>query len=109
MKKRIVSTLLCVVLVFALGMIAFAADIAITAQPQNQSAAENETVTFSISATGDKLSYRWQYCPAGSTTWTNAGVTGCKTVGETAVATPDTLTSAGMKISSHTVDAYLEA
>lgn len=86
MKKRIVSTLLCVVLVFALGMSAFAADIAITAQPKDQSAAENETVTFSISATGDKLSYRWQYCPAGSTTWTNAGVTGCKTNTITVVA-----------------------
>lgn len=77
MKKKIVSILLCVVLVFALGMIAFAADAAITAQPQSQTAAENEMVTFSVSVTGD-VSYRWQYCPAGSDTWTNAGVEGCK-------------------------------
>ncbi len=86
MKKRIVSILLCVVLVFALGSFAFAADIAITAQPQNVTVAENETVTFSISATGSGLSYRWQYCPAGSTTWANAGVTGCKTDTITVVA-----------------------
>lgn len=86
MKKRIVSILLCVVLVFALGSFAFAADIAIIAQPQNVTVAENETVTFSISATGSGLSYRWQYCPAGSTTWANAGVTGCKTDTITVVA-----------------------
>lgn len=40
MKKRIVSILLCVVLVFALGSFAFAADIAITAQPQSVTAQE---------------------------------------------------------------------
>ncbi|MBQ9320967.1 MAG: InlB B-repeat-containing protein, partial [Eubacterium sp.] len=86
MKKRLVSILLCVVLVFALGTLAFAADIAITAQPQNVTAAENDTVTFSIAATGSGLSYRWQYQPAGSSTWTNAGVTGCKTDTITVVA-----------------------
>ena len=86
MKKRIVSILLCVVLVFALGSFAFAADIAITAQPQSVTAQENDTVTFSISATGSGLSYRWQYCPKGSSTWTNAGVTGCKTDTITVVA-----------------------
>lgn len=79
MKKRIVSILLCVVLVFALSTIAFAADLAITKQPMDQTAAENETVTFSVAATGTGLRYRWQYRPAGSDTWTNAGVTGCKT------------------------------
>lgn len=86
MKKRIVSILLCVVLVFALGAFAFAADIAITAQPQSVTATENETVTFSVSATGSGLSYRWQYCPKGSSAWTNAGVTGCKTDTITVVA-----------------------
>ena len=60
MKKQIVSLLLCVVLVFALGSFAFAADRAIAAQHQSVTAEENETVTFSSAATGTGLGYRWQ-------------------------------------------------
>ena len=44
---------------------------AITTQPSNASAALGKTVTFKVSATGNALSYQWQYLRAGETAWMN--------------------------------------
>ena len=51
---------------------------AITAQPQNRSAAVGATAKFSVTATGTGLKYQWQYkYPDGS--WTNSGFASAKT------------------------------
>ena len=51
---------------------------AITAQPQNRSAAVGATAKFSVTATGTGLKYQWQYkYPDGS--WTNSGYASGKT------------------------------
>ena len=41
----------------------------ITADPQNQSVASGGTAHFTVAATGDGLTYQWQYKIAGQTTW----------------------------------------
>jgi hypothetical protein len=50
--------------------------VAITSQPVNQTVcAKGGTATFSTSATGDDLTYQWQFSTNGGSTWTNyAGV-----------------------------------
>lgn len=50
----------------------------ITAQPAAKEAASGTNAVFSVSATGDGLSWQWQYkAPSGS--WTNTTATGCRT------------------------------
>ena len=44
----------------------------ITKQPSNLKSAGGRTGSFSISASGDGLSYRWQYMVPGSSTWTDS-------------------------------------
>ena len=54
-------------------------DGAITGQPQSVSASPGDSVTFSVQASGDYLSYCWQVCLPGSEEWTNSGAEGAKT------------------------------
>ncbi len=42
-----------------------------------------DTVTFSVVADGEGLSYQWQYRNAGATTWTNSGIRAAKTANMT--------------------------
>ena len=51
----------------------------ITRQPTNVTANEDATATFSVAATGDGISYQWQYQARGASTWQNTSATGCKT------------------------------
>lgn len=55
----------------------------ITGQPEDCYAVAGETVTFHVEATGEGLTYQWQYSNNGGTYWYNSGMTG---------ATTDTLT-----------------
>lgn len=41
-------------------------------QPEDNSGAVDDTVPFSVLAIGTGLTYQWQYCTAGSTTWRNS-------------------------------------
>lgn len=41
-------------------------------QPESASGAVDDTVPFSVTAIGTGLTYQWQYCTAGSTTWRNS-------------------------------------
>ena len=43
----------------------------ITQDPQNQSVAAGETAHFAVAATGEGLTYQWQYRIAGQTSWRN--------------------------------------
>ena len=44
---------------------------AITSQPKNTSVNQGGTATFKVVATGEALSYQWQYKKAGQSSWTN--------------------------------------
>ena len=44
----------------------------IMSDPQNQTVAAGETAHFTVAATGDGLTYQWQYKAAGSGTWRNS-------------------------------------
>jgi uncharacterized repeat protein (TIGR02543 family) len=43
----------------------------ITAQPAGQTAAEGKTATFTVTASGEGLSYQWQYSKDGGNNWYN--------------------------------------
>ena len=45
---------------------------AITAQPQSVSVKENETVSFTVTASGDDLSYQWYYRTSASGSWSKS-------------------------------------
>ena len=51
----------------------------ITKQPVSITAASGTTGKFSVAASGDGLSYRWQYQRPGSSTWTDSSATSGKT------------------------------
>lgn len=86
-KKSLLMTLIFVVMILSLMVGVYASGIEIQTQPQDQVVAENENAVFTVAATGDALTYRWQYRPAGSEEWSNAGLTGCKTNAITVPAT----------------------
>ncbi|MCD8120107.1 MAG: InlB B-repeat-containing protein [Lachnospiraceae bacterium] len=44
----------------------------ITTQPQDITAADGDTVYFTITATGKDVTYQWQYSTDGGTTWVNS-------------------------------------
>ncbi len=46
--------------------------ITITQQPQNFVGAVGETATFAVGATGEGLTYQWQYREPGGSTWLNS-------------------------------------
>ena len=52
---------------------------AITVQPKDAEAARGTVVHFSITATGNGLTYQWQYQAPGKTNWTNSSLAGNKT------------------------------
>ncbi len=56
-------------------------------QPESQTASKGETVKFTVTATGEGLSYQWQYCSAKGSKWYNSGMTGSKTATLTVAAT----------------------
>ncbi|MBQ6173351.1 MAG: leucine-rich repeat protein [Clostridia bacterium] len=51
----------------------------ITSQPVNAKVAMNEAATFTVSAQGDNLQYRWQVKTDANAEWKNTTLTGCKT------------------------------
>ena len=51
---------------------------AITKQPEDVEAAVGTVVYFNITATGEGLTYQWQYQALGSTTWINSSLAGNK-------------------------------
>ncbi len=51
----------------------------ITAQPQSISAEMGKTVRFTVNASGEGLTYQWQYRKPGATTWYNSTQSGNKT------------------------------
>ena len=53
--------------------------LAITQQPQDISAAANETVIFTVKASGLNLTYQWQFCPSAGGDWSNTNATGATT------------------------------
>ena len=53
--------------------------VKITAQPINAGGPIGSSVTFTMGATGEGLTYQWQYSSNGGETWTNSGMTGAKT------------------------------
>ncbi len=53
--------------------------LAITGQPANQSVTEGDSAVFKVTATGNKLSYQWQFSKSATGAWTNSGMTGAKT------------------------------
>ncbi len=53
--------------------------IVITSQPANQSVAEGDSAVFRIAATGNKLSYQWQFRTSSAGTWVNSGMAGATT------------------------------
>ena len=53
--------------------------LSITGQPQNQSVAENSTVVFKVTASGNGLKYQWQWSKSTTGGWTDTTLTGCKT------------------------------
>ncbi|MDY2627962.1 MAG: hypothetical protein SOW08_06545 [Lachnospiraceae bacterium] len=54
-------------------------ELKITSQPEDYTGEVGETAVFTVTAEGENLSYQWQYCNAGYTTWKNSGQTGNKT------------------------------
>ena len=50
----------------------------IVEQPGSCEQAKGKRVSFTVVATGDNLSYQWQYLKAGSTNWTNSGLSSAK-------------------------------
>ena len=53
--------------------------VKITAQPTNAGGPIGTTAIFTIGATGEGLSYQWQYSNNGGETWVNSSATGAKT------------------------------
>lgn len=53
--------------------------LAITAQPENATASDGDTVYYSVVAEGEGLKYQWQFKGGQTTTWTNTGMVGAKT------------------------------
>ena len=81
--KQCLSGIIAILLLIAsIPLNVFAAgEIAITTQPVNITAAEGQRITMSVEATGDGLSYQWQYKKPTGTSWINFnGATGssCK-------------------------------
>lgn len=53
--------------------------IVITSQPQNYTGAAGDTATFSVTASGDDISYQWQALTSSGAEWKNSSFTGNKT------------------------------
>ncbi len=55
------------------------AELAITSQPTDFIGRLSDAVSFTVGATGDGLSYQWQYSSDGGATWKASGLPGNKT------------------------------
>ena len=53
--------------------------LAIIQQPKTVVGKIGDKAVFTVEAEGDGLSYQWQYCNSGSTSWKNSSMTGSKT------------------------------
>lgn len=51
----------------------------ITAQPKNVTTQAGSSVAFSVTASGDSLSYQWQYSANSGSSWTNCSSSGANT------------------------------
>ena len=51
----------------------------ITRQPTSVTSTVGSTATFSVTATGDNLSYQWQFCAPGTSAWNDSSMTGATT------------------------------
>ena len=51
----------------------------LTAQPKGMTAYPGDSVSFSVSASGEGLSYQWYFCKPGTSVWNACSGTGCKT------------------------------
>ncbi|MCC8029725.1 MAG: immunoglobulin domain-containing protein [Lachnospiraceae bacterium] len=56
-----------------------AASIVITSQPSDYMGAAGDTAMFTVEATGNGLTYQWQYSSNGGTTWHDSGMDGADT------------------------------
>ena len=54
-------------------------ELKILVQPENVTGEIGDTATFAVEAEGDGITYQWQYCNSGSTTWKNSSMTGTTT------------------------------
>ena len=85
MRKRLLAVFLILALTAALlPATAVSADAAggtlrITAQPRDVTAQEGATVSFSVTAAGDGLSYKWQYSANEGASWVNCSSAGYNT------------------------------
>ena len=59
----------------------------ITTQPKSQSASEGATLLFMVTASGDHLSYQWQFREGSSGDWADSDITGSQTATLTVEAT----------------------
>ena len=82
MKKRLLSLLLVVTMVFlfiSAGIFAAGEGSGapkITKQPQNQTVSAGQKATFKVTASGDGLKYQWYYLKPGETAWTKVSTNG---------------------------------
>ncbi len=67
----------------------WAANISITTQPKSVTMAAGGNASFTVAATGPNLTYQWQVCNPGSSTWKNSPAAGNKTATLTVPATAD--------------------
>ena len=78
-------------------------DVAITGQPEDVIAAPGETVTFTVTAAGDGLTYQWQYRSSKDGKWYNAKAEGADTA---AMSIEVTASRNGMEFRCKVTDAY---
>jgi uncharacterized repeat protein (TIGR02543 family) len=82
LKKRALSWLMTVVMLISLfptTVKAGAAQLAIVTQPENVTWEVGETASFSVSATGENLTYQWQVKQVGKNDFSNSGSASAKT------------------------------
>lgn len=77
--------------------------LAISTQPASTDATPGESVTFTVSATGNDLAYQWQYCNATGTVWKNSSQPGYNTASLTI---PATVSRNGQKYRCIITDAF---
>ncbi len=57
--------------------------LALVGQPMNSTAAVGDKVRFTVAATGEGLTYQWQYKDAAGSDWSDSGVSAAKTTNMT--------------------------
>ena len=54
-------------------------ELAVVKQPESVTGKVGDIAVFTVEAEGEGVSYQWQYCNNGSTSWANSKMTGCDT------------------------------